>query len=277
MQTTLGGVQNAFQMAGGSAGLSALFLAGLLALWHYKSENKLEVKAEINDLFWYALIMLIVITNPLYIWIINRFYPELLNNNMFLWGLPVVLVVVYVAVVVISRLDNGFKKTVFTIGLLGIIFLATTTSYNQNEFRLVQNNEYVNDHEIKTFEALSDYMASQNRENILIWGPDEIMKDARIFDARIMTLYGKDLFEGQINSQMQEIYDEWYGLAYVRMQAGASKLSDIVIMAVSKNCDAIILKTESFNNSELEIPHVIDMTYYLLYSDEYYCVYVKNN
>lgn len=272
MQAVIDGMQNSFSMAAGSAGLSAIFLACMLVLWNYKFESRNEIKL----LFWYGLLMLIILISPMYSWVVKRFLPELISGNMYLWVLPVVPVIIFVAVVVISRLDNNFKKVAFAFGLVGIVILATTTSYVPNEIRLVENEFYIDSKELGVLEEVVNYTKRNGLENAVVWGPDEIIRDARIYDARIYTIYGKDIFEGQIDSQMHHIYSDWDIYAYNRMEAGNITSQDIAAVAENIYFDAIILHSDSFNEGMGENPpNVINMGFYLIYSDDNYCLYTR--
>ena len=77
-------MQHSLEMAGGSVGFTALFLAGVIGLWY----GKFEKKAERVFLFWYALLTLVTVINPIYIKAVRGALPELYFNNYYLWILP---------------------------------------------------------------------------------------------------------------------------------------------------------------------------------------------
>lgn len=270
MQAIIDSMQTTFLMAGGSAGLSAIFLASLMALWHYKYESKNEVR----NLFWYALVMLIVLVIPLFNILVKYLLPELYAGNMYLWVLPVVPVTMYVAVVVITSLDNSFKKIVFMLGLIAITILAATTSYNQNKLRLVNNNHYIDSEVIPTFDSLLEYKEKKEMDHIKVWGPNEIMAYARRYDGNIHVLYGEDLYNENAYTHLKQEYDEQYSLAFELMNRASDYLGEIVNLAVDNNVDAIVLKTEAFNNYEGGVPRILGSKYLLVYYDVYYCTYV---
>lgn len=272
MQAIIESMHNSFSMAGGSAGLSAIFLACMMALWHYKFQGKNEIR----NLFWYAFIMLIILVIPLTNLLVQYALPELYKNNMYLWLLPVVPVNLYVAVVVISRLDNKFKRVTFIVGLMGIMVLTATTSYNQNKLRLVSNNYYIDDEVIPVFERLCEYREKKGMDNIKIWGPNEIMAYARRYDGHLHVLYGEDLYNENAYTQIVQEYDNDSFLAYELMNMASFYINEIVDLSLNNNIDAIVFKTETFNEYENGIPRIIGYEYILLYYDSYYCVYTKN-
>lgn len=278
-------MKNSFSMSGGSAGLSAIFLAGLLALWFFKYESRPEV----NDLFWYALLSLIVIITPFYTWIVYRLFPKLTENNMFLWVLPVVPVTLYVAVVVLARLESKTKRVMFSLGLIGIMLLATTTSYEPNEIKLQTNNHYVDNSSLLILEGILKYADKIHKDEVVILAPDKIMTDARIYDARIHTLYARDYYEGVIDSEMHQIYEPEIDEIYGYMKAGFGEADHLAVKAEANAVDAIIIPVSTlkdykgngidnsgvndFEKGELIFPKIIGNKYKLIYSDNNYCIY----
>ena len=77
-------MRDTLESAGASAGLSGLFLAGLLALWYAKD----RVSEKIRFMFIYATVILVVIIMPFYTIWCDKYLPGFTDLGSHLWFLP---------------------------------------------------------------------------------------------------------------------------------------------------------------------------------------------
>ncbi|MDE6712370.1 MAG: hypothetical protein K2K20_01360, partial [Lachnospiraceae bacterium] len=89
MSELINSMQSALELAGGSPGLTALFLAGLIALWNQKFRGDQQN----GNLFWYGALALFVVISPVFLMLVSEHLPELTTDHMMLWILPVVPVI----------------------------------------------------------------------------------------------------------------------------------------------------------------------------------------
>ena len=269
-------IQYSLEMAGGSVGLTALLLAGILTIWY----NKHESHTEVNCLFWYALLSLVTVVNPLYINLVKNEFPSLYHNNIYLWILPIVPVILYQGVIGTVSLKTMVKKVVFGVALIGILILAAATSYSQSSMS-VADKTYIESKRKDIFNYISDSMESED-DRVLIWGDKEVMEDARIYDGRIITLYGKTLWEkfeenkeigenGNIEDYIDS--DEKYAYEYNLMENPAVYIEEISERAYASSCDFIIIDENKFNEAGIPVPEVVG-NYYLEYTDNTYLLYI---
>jgi len=264
MATIISDMQHALEMAGGSVGFTALFLAGVIGLWY----GKFEKKPERVFLFWYALVTLVTVINPLYIKVVRRVLPQFYFNNYYLWILPSVPVIIYSSASAIRRLESVRKKAFFVLALVALLVLAATTSYSQNDMTVLNAVE-VNDKKDGVIDYISLAMDDLGMESCLIWGEPDVMERARQLDGRIMTLYGKDMW--QSDGWDDKVFDE-YDLAYETIKTAPIMQDKVKELAIKYGCDYIIILKSSFDNMEMTVPDSIGK-YYLEYSDGMYLIY----
>lgn len=271
MSTVVSDMQHALEMAGGSIGFSALVLAGLMALWYSKFQNKQVV----GCLFWYALTVLITIINPLYLAMIETNLPELLYGNMFLWILPTAPVVLYAGVVAASALKDKGRKILFLFGMMGILILAASTGYSGNNLQPVTNSSYIPEEELQILEMAEQYCEDNNKDRILLWGSQDVMEYARMYNGKFHTLYGKDLWLGGFDSQLHQIYEDKYYAAYLNILHAPYHLEEIEEFAVAHSCNVIILDKLQFEELGVEIPEDLGELLRLEYVGKNYLMYTS--
>ena len=263
-------MQKALEMAGGSVGLTALFLCGIIALWY----NKKERKNVTSFLFWYALITLIVVISPVFILFVIEYLPELYGNNVFLWILPNVPVMLYTGMIAVSYAREKMGKLWLTIGFLSIIILAAFTSYSQTRVSMTGNSTYIEKDMEELFGYITERLDTLEKDSCLIWGGNDVMESARIYDGRIHTLYGKDYWEsGAANAKVAVPGYEDLRHEYEIMQNPAIHMSEISVVALAKGCDYIVVPEAMFEEAGRVIPENVG-SYYWEYTDNNYLVYV---
>ena len=266
-------IQKAFEMAGGSEGLSALFLTGLIALWY----SKFNKGTESGYLFWYALAILLVVINPLYYFGVNQYLPELQEHNMMLWLLPTTPVIMYVCVSATSLVKKRIDKVVFGFAMVIILILAGTTSYTGNGHAFIANASYIPQSEYEMITIIEEYRKENQMPNVMLWGDQEIMQYARTYSGNINLLYGKDLWLGSQDTQLHQIYDEETINAYREMEHAPFFLPEIGSTALERGCDILVLTQNDFALSGIEIPKQISDVFVLYSSSSKYLMYVRND
>jgi hypothetical protein len=264
-------MQNALEMAGGSVGFTALFLAGIVALWY----NKYSKKQENGYLFWYALATLVIIINPLYLGFIEKFVPELMKYHMLLWVLPVVPVILYVGVSAFGLVKNQKERALLWIGMMAVLLLAGASSYNGEPKNIVQENSYIPSAEYEILLYAESFIAETGQEEMMLWGAAEVMENARRMSGRINLLYGKDLWLGNFDSQMHQIYEEWHYIAYEQMQYAPFYLAEIEEIALERGCDIVVFAKDIFLQNGAELPAALGAGFERKAETESYVMYVR--
>lgn len=272
MQSVIESMQTSLSLAGGSVGITALFIAGLISLWQVKFADNHEA----GTLFWYSIASLLIIISPIYTFCVKKWLPDLTWSNMYLWILPVTPVVLYTGVLASSMLENGSKKIMFAIGLVGLLFLATASSYVPGSLSFMTSEGFISDADEEILDVVEDYRVKHELSNVLIWGSDSLMVNARLYNGNIHTIYGKEMWLGFEETGFNTAYDPWVYEAFNLMKQPATHLERIGELGYSNNIDVILIDLSLVDYKNMEIPEMLSNCYYLEYESSNYLLYVIN-
>lgn len=273
MSELINSMQSVLELAGGSPGLTALFLAGLIALWNQKFRGD-----QLNGyLFWYGTIALFIVISPMFLILISKFLPELTTDYMMLWILPVVPVILITGVNAFPFQRTKKEMTLFLAAFLAIMILAGMTAYTKNQYKIIENAEYIPDSELEMILKVEEYRRQNEMETVRLWGPQDIMKYARVYSGNIYLLYGKDLWLGSMDSQMHQIYEEWQRNAYIYMENAPLYLEEIAEVAFARDCDVLVFSREVFEMYQTEFPEYLGEGKFVYdASGKDYVLYIRN-
>ena len=272
MSEVIGSMQSALELAGGSPGLSAVFLASLIALWYRKFQRELSV----GCLFWYGTITLSMLIIPGFLAFVGNFWPELLTDYMILWILPVVPVILIAGVNAFPFGGERKDRFFFLMAFFAILILAGATVYQRNQHEQIENRKYIPDSELEMLQKVEEYREKEQQETILLWADQEIMNYARIYSGHIYLIYGKDLWLGSMDSQMHQIYEDWQQEAYIYMENAPLYMDEIVDIAALRECDILIFSRNLFEMYDVGIPEFLGEGQYLFYqAGKDYLMYVS--
>lgn len=269
MQKILNEIQNATVSSCGSVGITALFVAGLVALWY----NKFRSKGRSGFLFWYALISLIVVIGPLYSSFIDRFFADMKTDNVYMWIMPTAPVVLYAGVICATTNVAKKRKVPFYTGLIVVVILAAMTSFKAQSVKASLKTYNISGEQEDVFDYIKTVRDSKDMEHITVWGPEEIMKNARIYDAGFRTIYGADMWEGATESQVCQPYSKWQCMAYIVMHDPATHIPAIAELGYNNNCDIVVMDIHDFEKKDVEVEEVLYGKYILVYENKDYLVY----
>lgn len=273
MSELINSMQSVLELAGGSPGLTALFLAGLIALWNQKFRGDQQN----GYLFWYGTIALFIVISPVFLMLVSQFLPELTTDYMMLWILPVVPVILITGVNAFPFQRTKKERLLFLAAFLAIMILAGATAYTKNQYKIIENAEYIPDSELEMILKVEEYRQENEMETVLLWAPQDIMKYARVYSGNIYLLYGKDLWLGSMDSQMHQIYEDWQRDAYVYMENAPLYLNEIAEVAYARDCELVILSREVFNMYQTDLPEYLGEGQYIYdESGKDYVLYVRN-
>ena len=223
--------------AGSTAGLTGLFLSGLLALWYARARGRRET----SFLFWYASILLLLIISPPYLFFVKNWAPGLLQSNMHLWLLPmmpVLLGVVY----------EGYKGSVTTrnafalgIAFTALMLLAGTTSYNAESFKPVEDISYPDQELSEGLAVIDEFRSANSKESLLIVTSDKMMEAIRRYDPAICTAYGEEMWNGNIDPGQRTYYSDWQYELHDAMIRPRAKLRELTEIAGAHGVDLIVI------------------------------------
>lgn len=178
---------------------TALFLAAIL-YWYIVREEK-------TKLYIFSIAAAIVTLCPLTALVPYKYFQGFYEADSLQWLLPVLAVVSFAVVDIYDRQTVKWKKYAFIPAICIVMLLSGHLS--QPYITGGADEGHAEAEEI--YDLILD--RSGERQAILV-APKEIMEDARAYDGRLMTAYGKDIWETDLDYAFYGNYEEWaYGLA----------------------------------------------------------------
>ncbi len=244
--------------AGGAVGLSAIYLAGLLALWAGKSAGKTAMR----ELFWYAAVMLLVVLSPFGI------YATML--------LPVAPVVLRITAEAARTAQKPREKLIFTLAVAALLLLAGTSDFTTRGLEFSENGAEIPAEELAALYVVDDYLAQSGKSEILLWGKSEIVQYARKHSADILLLYDRSMWEGLQDKQFYIPYEQWTKDAYELMEEAQDDPERVATIGERHACDVLVLAASGFEEKGKTVP--VRMGSYRLYrATEKYLIYVMDD
>ena len=177
----------------------ALFLAAMFYLYMVREEKQ--------PFFKYGVLSAVLVLFPLTRWILNKCFQGFYEAEAWQWLLPVMGVIAFAVIEIWGKQWEKWKRWAI-IPVACLVFLLCGV-WSQDYLKKDINKN------INEMKEVYDLILNQNTgSEILLVGPQEIMENARAYDGRIITVYGRDVWETDLDYAFYDHYDEWvYGLA----------------------------------------------------------------
>lgn len=174
---------------------TALFLVALLYLFTVRDTQK--------PLYRYSVLGAIAVLFPLAGSLLKAYFQGFYEKDSLLWLLPVAAVIAYTIILVYNKQWNVWKKRLMMpfvcilVALCGYMSggLEETGEQSSYEEEITGMYDWILEHDTKGL--------------ILLAGPEEIIQDARAYDGRLMTVYGRDLWEQELTPYFYDSYDPY--------------------------------------------------------------------
>jgi len=196
--------------------------------------------ADDNRNKWLALypvvLILLVVANPLTIWLLSQVFPVLANYEQVAVLIPVLIYIPFGAVELISGLKDHRERGVVSI----VLFLFIAISGNMfgifdGDTRTTANK--YND-ERKEIIAYANNVAEQGG---LVLGDDEILPFITSYGDNVPLLYGQDLMTFNGDLGIMDTYDDGIFQIHNLMWTPEEDFESIAAMASGYGCDIIIM------------------------------------
>ncbi len=242
-------IRNSLRMVGGGIGMTAFFLAGIVAMWHSKNDSENKKNTELSSLYIYSIVSLIFVIEPAYYIYLYNFNPKLLEDNRYLWIVPIVPVLLYGGISAIFSIKEKSRKILYAIVMMVVVIVASAASYTKLDKNtdITLNRSDCED----AYAFICENMHNNGLEYAYVLAEDAVLECARKYDTSLRTLYGKDE----------------YGCEMSVIMSGQPYLSDLMYT----DADYIILDKRRYEESENPIHLLVTADY----ENETYVVYYR--
>lgn len=177
----------------------ALFLVAILYLYVTKEEKSLFFK--------YGVLSAILVLFPVTGWVVNRYFQGFYNSQSRQWIIPVLGMIAYAVMEIYGKQWEKWKKRLLLPSVCLVIVLCGFLSHSYLPEKEMEREQEIED----IYELV---LENSDERQILLVAPKEIMESARGYDGRLLTAYGRDIWEQDLDYAFYGNYEEWaYGLS----------------------------------------------------------------
>ncbi|MBQ9991298.1 MAG: hypothetical protein IJP31_10235 [Lachnospiraceae bacterium] len=223
---------------------------GLIVAWDRYGNSKspdnwmveeAKKKIQLWPFLFGLLSLLLIVVNPVSIWILNRLSP-IQGNVEKLWSLLLMLfLIAYGVVCFISLLGEQRQKNIVVVGFALLIGLAGSNYGLLSE----RNGEEVYESQKEAQVALYDARKEMavRRPEAIVLAPASFLEYAGIYyNGYIRVLYGKDLYTPNLDLGIVDAYPEEFLGIYQMVENPGENLELLSEMAVLYDCSIIMLE-----------------------------------
>lgn len=177
----------------------ALFLVAILYLYIVREEK--------TKLYRFGVLAAVLILFPVTGWLLDKYFQGFYDKSTLQWLLPIFGIIAFVSVDIYKRQTTKWKKCMVIPAICLVLFMSGFVAYT---YLPQETNE--NSSEIE--EVYEMILEEESERQITLVAPKEIMENARAYDGRILTAYGRDIWENDLDYAFYGNYEEWaYRLA----------------------------------------------------------------
>ncbi len=254
MQTVWNNMISVFESYKSAGSYFALFLISLAVIYNTdRQKNRYYVLFATG-------ILLLLICNPLTVWIFSMLFPVLSSYRPFLLWVPTLLFIPFAGVEMLETIKTTKTRM---LGLIGLVLLITVAG---NQFGIyLTPTEEKNRMEV-TKEQKQMIQELEQETDAVILADETIAPFMRTESDEINLLYGKDLWIADLDLGIVDGYAEDMMSIFEAMKNPEECLNDITSMAAMYECDIIVVrKYEGYPKKSGNYQLLKDTNHYLLY------------
>lgn len=177
----------------------ALFLTAMLFLYVEKEEKQ--------PFFKYGVLSALVVLFPVTRWVLNQYFQGFYAKEAWLWMLPIFGILAFSVMKLWERQWGKWQKCLLLPAFCLLFLLCGGLSKAYQPTGMPENKEEIE-------QVYEQILAGGDERQVLLAAPREIMEGARAYDAGILTVYGRDIWETGLDYAFYDNYEEWaYRLA----------------------------------------------------------------
>lgn len=246
-------------------------------------ENKWDARVCLFGIFGFA-----ILWNPVIVMIIIEFMPEFVDYWRLLWVIPTIGILAYAGtrIIVDRYLTNKDKKYMLYVHLGVMIVLialaGTINPYHSDSLEPAENIYGIPDKDMQVLQYWDD-----TDEDITLLATNAIIEEARRYNGRIKTIYGRDLWSTSVVTYRIDGYKQILYPLYEQMQSPIGNEDVITKTAAQLGCNYLVVSNGQAEQEAQEIPRdpnaIVDMSvdpgnwtlhgYQLVKTTDYYHIF----
>lgn len=230
-----------------------------------------------------------ILWNPLIVMAIIELMPEFVDYWRLLWIIPEIGILAYAGTGILMysyKKENTDKKYRAYIGLMFLIMLiamaGTINPYHSDSLEKADNIYGIPDKDMQVLQYWDNA-----EEDITLLATNAITEEARRYNGRIRTVYGRDLWSTSAVTYRIDGYDQMLYPLYEWMQSPTGNEETITKTAADLKCGYLVISNGRAEQEAQEIPRdpnaIVDMSvdpanwtlhgYQLVKTTDYYHIF----
>lgn len=165
----------------GTGHYEILFLLSLLFVLFEKNNKNRQL------LFWYPVVILFIVLNPLFAWIVDTFFLSGAVYTRLYLLIPIHVVIAYAMFSVLDNLKRISGKVILSMLFLSLLLFSGNTYYQEGLFSQADNLMKIPNETIDVCNILRE-----NEGKIKVIAPADVLPYIRQYDADILLCYGRN-------------------------------------------------------------------------------------
>lgn len=222
-----------------------------------------RVNAKKNQWYIYYILLtqILVVANPITVFILSKAFPVLGTYSIFMLLTPVLLVIPFAAAEILDKVKDEKQ------GKLFLVLIAVVIGLSGNLYGLYINESAVVKCTTEQKAVLRSVEELQEEQPLLIVADESLLPFVRTQIPSAQLLYGRDLYQPGMDLGIVDGYSEELLSFYEAMKNPKDTIQDILQTADLYGCNTVIVK--SFDNAPTELGHfkqLIRTANYIVYT-----------
>lgn len=186
-----------------------LFLIALLVVFFFLGKKK-------GFFVGYGIFSYGFLLCPAAVFVMVKCFPNLESYYPFRWLCQISVFICVAMTLVIGKVKKEYdrKTLAFTVGILVLMLFLSGTPVFMGENQVSVNASGVDKESMETYDLLLKDMEKRGLDKAYIWGPQEWMEKARVYNGAFYPIYGKDMWDSQAGEGLNSTYSESRKLLY---------------------------------------------------------------
>lgn len=224
-------------------------------------KNKWDIRVCLFGVLGFA-----ILWNPVIVMMIIELMPEFVDYWRLLWIIPAIGILAYAGTRIIVdsyQINHTGKKYMLYINLLFIIALialaGTINPYHSDSLKAADNIYGIPDKDMQVLQYWDN-----TEEDITLLATNTITEEARRYNGRIKTIYGRDLWSTSAVTYRIDGYDQMLYPLYEWMQSPTGNEDAITQTAANLKCNYLVVSNGRSEQEAQEVPRdpnaIVDMS-----------------
>ena len=245
----------------------ALFLVAILCVSLQKEGRQQP--------FWrYAIIMAVIVCFPLTRYLLLQYFQDFYEVEALYWFLPVFGVTAFAVMELYGKQWKKWKRRLMLPLVCLCFMLCGHLAGSVQPLQAASQNE-------EREEVCELILEQAGEREILLVAPRMLMESARTYNGRILTVYGRDIWEPELNYAFYDGYEDWaYALAQYMDEPVEEHREEVLDRLVQSGATWVVFDKENLTfDDKMQYPSVLECRgtlFHRMDETRHYVIYTRS-